>query len=278
MPKPKYSKNRSLELSSESQLELRNLTNQALSHPATGQAGANMVDKLLSTATALPASSIKKYVESLRRKNPEATPAELVNILSAHYRNILASTGGAVGAAAAIPAVGTATAVALTGADLAAFFATSSIYALAVAEVHGVRTDDPERRKALVLASVLGNSGADTVSALGAVPVARWGRSLMTTMPNSTITQVNRVLKSRFLKRSLAKHSGLALGRIIPFGVGAAIGFAGGRTLAGTVINQASKAFGPAPTTFADYDLESEVVSSETLQVEDPDSTPQIEK
>jgi len=77
----------------------------------------------------------------------------------------------------------------------------------------------------------------------------------MTSMPKSSIKQVNKVLTSRFIKRKLATHSGLALGRVAPFGIGAAVGIAGGRALAHTVIHQAKRAFGPAPTQFA-RDLE----------------------
>lgn len=231
--------------------ELLALSKKALSAPGSGTYGSNLVDKVLMGATTLPSGQIRKYVDNLKQRNPEASPERIIEILSAQFKNLLSATGGAVGATAAVPAIGTGTALVLTGADLALFFAASAVYSLAVAEVHGVSSEDPERRKALVLASVLGTSGAKTVSSLGSVPMARWGTALMTTMPKSSIKQVNNVLKSRFVKRKLATHSGLALGRVVPFGIGAVIGFSGGRALANTVIAQSKSAFGPVPSQFA---------------------------
>lgn len=236
--------------------ELRELGSKALSHPSSAHIGVGMMDRVLNSATTIPTSQVRKYVDSVRNRNPEATPERIVEILSSQFKTLLQSTGGAVGATAAIPTIGTATALALTAADLATFFASAGMYSLAVAEVYGVDTEDPERRKALLLASVLGNHGAKTVASLGNAPMSRWGTALMTSMPKSTIKQVNSVLTSRFVKRKLASHSGLALGRVVPFGIGAVIGVAGGRALAHTVITQTKQAFGPAPTSFSDRVIE----------------------
>lgn len=247
---------RALTLSDDTHDELVKITQSAVTHPMSGKYGANALDRALLSATSFSADKVRRYVDNVRRKNPHATPEQVIAILSSTFKTLLQSTGGAVGASAAVPAVGTATALVLTAADLSAFFAAASLYSLAVAEVHGIDTDDPERRKALLLATVLGDQGAKTVSGFGNVPMARWGTALMTSMPKSSIKQVNKVLTSRFVKRKLATHSGLALGRVAPFGIGAAIGIAGGRALAHTVIHQAQKAFGPAPKTFA-RDLDS---------------------
>lgn len=236
--------------------ELQELSALALKHPRSGSYGAGLLDRMFAGVTTMPASSIRKYVDSVRARNPEASPERVVEILSSQFRTLLQTTGGAVGATAAVPTIGTATALVLTGADLAAFFTASALYSLAVAEVHGISTDDPERRKALVLASVLGERGAQTVAGLGNVPVSRWGTALMTSMPKSTISQVNGVLTSRFLKRKLAAHSSVALGRFAPFGIGAVIGLMGGRALAYTVILQTNKAFGQPPKAFPEPIIE----------------------
>ena len=86
----------------------------------------------------------------------------------------------------------------------------------------------------------------DGVATAGISPVA-WGRVLAAAAPSTTIKRVNKVLTGRFLKRYLAKQSGLALGRLVPFGVGAAVGAIGGRALARGVVRQAAGAFGPPP-------------------------------
>lgn len=216
-----------------------------------GHSRTPIIDAAIDRAVTMPSSTIRSHVDSLRRRNPEANPARIIELLSKEYTMVLQGAGGAVGAAAAVPGVGTGVSLALSSGDVATFFASSSAYALAVAEVHGIQVEDIERRRALLLATVLGETGAQTVADASGKPAAAWGTALLTTMPQSTIKQVNRVLAKRFIKRQVVKQGSLMMGRIIPFGIGAAIGIAGGRTLARTVVNQAIDAFGPPPETFA---------------------------
>ena len=216
-----------------------------------GHSRTPVIDAAIDRAVTMPSTTIRSHVDSLRRRNPEASPARIIELLGREYTMVLQSAGGAVGAAAAVPGVGTGVSLALSSGDVATFFASSSAYALAVAEVHGIEVNDIERRRALLLATVLGDSGAQTVADASGKSAAAWGTALLTTMPKSTIKQVNRVLAKRFIKRQVVKQGSLMVGRIIPFGIGAAIGIAGGRTLARTVVDQATQAFGPAPATFA---------------------------
>lgn len=215
----------------------------ALPVPGAGVPG---LDALLEHAVRIPSPTIHAHVQRLRERNPEASPERLLALLEKEYLTLVQSTGAAVGAAAAIPAVGTATATALTVGDLGAFFAASAAYTLAVADVHGIAVEDTQRRRALLLASVLGDDGTRALASAGINP-ASWGKVLLAGAPSSTIRKVNKVLTGRFLKRYLAKQSGVMLGRLIPFGVGAAVGALGGRALGRGVVRQAHAAFGPPP-------------------------------
>ena len=212
--------------------------------------GPALFDFALAKATTIPAQTIRKYVDAVRRRNPEASPEQILKILAKQYKNLMRTSGGAIGVSAAMPGVGTTTAIVLSAADVGGFLMSASIYSLAVADIHGINVQDVERRKALLLTTLLGESGAKTVSDITGKPLPLWGTALLTSLPNSTIKQVNTVLTSRFVKRQLIKHTGLTMGRIIPFGVGAVIGVAGGNGLANAVIHQAHKAYGPAPVTF----------------------------
>ncbi|QAY71712.1 hypothetical protein ET471_02940 [Xylanimonas protaetiae] len=211
---------------------------------------ASLLDAFVDKAVTVPSSTIRRHVDTVRRRNPEASPAQVIQLLEKEYLRVVAAAGGAVGAAAAIPAVGTGTGVALTTADVATFFAASAAFSLAVAEVHGVRSEDVPRRRALLLASVLGAKGAkDVESAVGGSSTA-WGKVLLTTMPQGSVRRVNKALTSTFLKKQLAKHGTLALGRLVPFGIGAAVGLAGGRALGHGVVAQSRRAFGAPPARF----------------------------
>lgn len=209
-----------------------------------------LLDSLLDKAVTIPSAAIHKHVDSVRSRNPEADPARVIRILEREYLTVVSTTGGAVGAAAAAPAVGTTAAAVLTSSDIATFFATSAAFSLAVADVHGIPIDDVARRRALLLASVLGDAGARDVQRAAEGSQLAWGKVLLTSMPQTAIKRVNNVLTHRFLKRQLAKQGTLALGRMIPFGVGAVVGFAGGRALGHGVVSQSRSAFGVPPEHF----------------------------
>lgn len=214
-----------------------------------------IIDAALDRAVTIPSATIHAHVDAIRRKNPDATPEEVVGVLEREYLLVVQGTGGAVGAAAAAPAVGTGVAMALTVGDVATFFGASAAFSLAVASVHGIEVQDADRRRALLLATILGESAAKTVTDAGAITGLRGlnvARTLLTRMPTGTIRRVNARLTRQLLKRQLAKQSGLAIGRLAPFGIGAVIGVTGARALGRTVIRGARDAFGPAPATWGD--------------------------
>lgn len=208
------------------------------------------LDYLVNRAVTIPSSTIHKHVDKVRARNPEASPAEIIRLLEKEYLRVIQTTGGAVGAAAAIPAVGTAASVALSTSDVATFFASSAAFSLAVADVHGIEVQDVGRRRALLLATVLGDQGAqDVENAIGGSGVA-WGKVLLTSMPRTTLQRVNKALTHRFIQKQVAKQGSLLLGRILPFGIGAVVGWVGARALGHTVIAQSRVAFGAPPERF----------------------------
>ncbi|SDF72337.1 hypothetical protein SAMN04487781_2391 [Cellulosimicrobium cellulans] len=209
-----------------------------------------LLDAALDKAVTIPSHVIRAHVDSVRRRNPEASPAQIVRILEREYLLVIQAAGGAVGAAASFPAVGTGVGIALTSSDVATFFASSAAFALAVADVHGIAVDDVGRRRALLLATVLGEKGARDVERATQGSGLAWGKVLLTSMPAGTLVKVNKALGNRFLRTQLAKQSGLALGRLVPFGVGAVVGVAGARALGHGVIAQSRRAFGPPPSVF----------------------------
>lgn len=209
-----------------------------------------LVEQALEKAVTVPSATIHAHVESLRRRNPHATPAQIVEMLEKEYLLVVAGAGGAVGAAAAAPVVGTGVATALTVSDIATFFAASAAFSLAVASVHGIEVDDTERRTALLLTTVLGEDGAKALGDATALSSMRAGRLVLTRLPRSSVRKVNSTLTRKLMQKQAAKLAGLALGRLAPYGIGAAIGVAGGRAVGRTVVEGARLAFGPPPERF----------------------------
>ena len=205
----------------------------------------NALERALDKAIAIPASRIEERVARMRRDRPGADAAELVEMAGARFRRDAGLSSGAVGASAAIPAISTGAAAALTVGQSAAFIASAVTYVLTVAEIQGVHVVDTERRRALVLSALLGKEGSEAVQGQLGLSSMFWAAQLLMQMPLPSVKSINAHLIKRVAKRSAAKGGALALGRLLPFGIGAAIGWKGGRALANQVIEGAQAALGP---------------------------------
>ena len=202
------------------------------------------LERALDKAIAIPASRIEERVARMRRDRPGADAAELVEMAGARFRRDAGLSSGAVGAAA-LPAISTGAAAALTVGQSAAFIASAVTYVLTVAEIQGVHVVDTERRRALVLSALLGKEGSEAVQGQLGLSSMFWAAQLLMQMPLPSVKSINAHLIKRVAKRSAAKGGALALGRLLPFGIGAAIGWSGGRALANQVIEGAQAALGP---------------------------------
>ena len=203
------------------------------------------LERALDKALAIPAARIEERVARMRRDRPGADAAELVEMAGARFRRDAGLSSGAVGASAAIPAIGTGAAAALTVGQSAAFMASAVTYVLTVAEIQGVHVVDADRRRALVLSALLGKEGSEAVQGQLGLSSMFWAAQLLMQMPLPSVKSINAHLIKRVAKRSAARGGALALGRLLPFGIGAAIGWSGGRALANQVIEGAQAALGP---------------------------------
>ena len=217
--------------------------------PATGT-GMPFVDAAIDRAMMMPSAAIRAHVDRLRRRNPHASPAQIIRLLEKQYMLAIAASGGAVGAAAAAPVVGTGVGIALTTSEVATFFATSAAFALSMADVHGIGIEETARRRALVMATILGEQGSATVGTETGLATTAWAKTLLLNMPTTTIRRVNSALARRLIRRQAGRQGALALGRLAPFGIGAVIGATGARALGRTVLSGAARAFGPPPLSF----------------------------
>jgi hypothetical protein len=197
------------------------------------------------------------HIRSIRRAKPLASPAEVVRILERRYLAAVTVGGAAVGATAAIPAVGTIASIALSTAETAGFLEASALFAQSVTEVHGFAVEDPERARTLVMTMILGGAGSDLVEQLagevvGVAPArsAFWGELITKNLPKSAMGGVAKRMRSFFVKKFAASEGAGIVGRAIPFGIGAVIGGAGNHFLGRRVVASSRTAFGQAPATF----------------------------
>lgn len=209
------------------------------------------VGRALDKAVTIPSATVHAHVDAVRRKNPDATPEQVVRLLEREYLAVLTTAGGVTGAAAATPGIGTGVGLTLTVSDVAAFFGASAAFTFAVASVHGIEVTDTARRRALLLATLLGDEGATTVGDLAGLGPVAFAGALLTRVPTPIVGRVNRTLTRRLVRRQLGRQSALAVGRLVPFGIGAVVGVVGARALGRTVVDGAWLAFGQAPEAFA---------------------------
>lgn len=209
------------------------------------------IASLLDNGTRLQGPAVEGHVSRLRRAHPDESPQQIVDRLERMFLTAVTGSGGAVGAAAAIPGIGTAGSLAAVGAETMFFLEASALFTLAVASVHGIPVENHDRRRALVLSVALGSAGMEIVEKAVGATTKNWGSLLSGKLPTQTMTGMNQTLLRTFVTKYAAKRSALILGKLVPAGIGAAIGSAGNRTIGKGVIANARDAFGPAPTQWA---------------------------
>lgn len=197
--------------------------------------------------------AVLAHIRSIRRGRPNATPAEIIRTLERRYLTAVTMGGGAVGATAAIPAVGTGTSLLLSGVETAGFLEASALFAQSITEVHGIVVDDPDRARALVMTMVLGTAGTDLLRQLAGQAVggpARskfWGEMVTKSLPRAVVGPIADRIKRTFVKRFAVAQGTNVIGRLIPFGIGAVIGGGGNHLLGRQIVRAAREGFGPAP-------------------------------
>ncbi|HEV7203075.1 MAG TPA: hypothetical protein VGN18_00625 [Jatrophihabitans sp.] len=207
------------------------------------------LDTALDKALTVQRPVIQAYVTRVRAKNPDMTPAELVRHLERRYVTAVMGIGGASGAAAAVPGAGTAASIASGAAEITAFVSASAMFVLALAELHGVPVSDPEVRRALVVAVLVGEGGEAVLAGAGATE-KHWAQVLGRSTSKEKVGTINSRLGRMLLTRFGARQGALLFGRALPLGIGAGVGAAGNAALARAAIGASRKAFGPAPATF----------------------------
>ncbi|PPJ27940.1 hypothetical protein C5E45_15635 [Nocardia nova] len=221
------------------------------------------VRSLLDNGAQVQAPAVAKYVDRFRRAHPDESPAQILDRLEKIYLTTVTGSGTAVGATAAVPGVGTLTSLAAMSAETTFFLEASAVFTLAVAAVHGVAPEDHERRRALVLAVVLGESGMEIVEQSVGHSAKNWGMLLAERIPG--IKGMNESLMKRFIIQFVTKRSMLMFGKVLPAGIGAAVGGFGNRALGKNVIGNAHKAFGPAPMRWSGGTARGTVIDADPL-------------
>ena len=216
--------------------------------PEDAGMSAKVLSSVLESSARLQAPAVKAYVARLRKSNPDASPAQIVTKLEKHYLAAVMARGAAVGSAAAFPGIGTLAALSAVAGETVVFLEATAAFALAVAEVHGIPVEDRERRRNLVLGVLVGEEGKGAVrDLLGASRTSGAWLAEAELLPLPVVSQLNSKLTTYFVKKYTMKRAAMAFGKMLPVGIGAAIGGGGNRIMGKKIVANAQQAFGPAP-------------------------------
>ncbi len=218
-------------------------------HPRTIRA----LDRVL----AIQRPVVIAHLRSIRLRHPDATNAQIVTMLERRYLAAVTTGGAAVGATAVVPGIGTGITLALSGVETVGFLEATTLYAQSLAELHGIRVENPDRARALVLTLMLGKEGVDLVSQLagqasgkGVARPAYWGEMITKSLPRAAMGPLVDRLKKSFIRQFTVKGSASVVGKALPFGIGAVIGGTGNHLLGRRVLVGARKAFGVPPALY----------------------------
>jgi hypothetical protein len=213
------------------------------------KASARALASIIERSARFQGPAATAYVERLRRASPDAAPAVIVAKLEKHYLSAVTASGAAVGTTAVLPGIGTLAALSAAAGETAVFLEATALYALAVAAVHGVPSENRELRRALVLAVLVGDDGKNAVAELIG-PGRRNGAWLsegVATVPMPMLSQLNSRLLKYAVRRFTLRRGALLFGKLLPVGIGAIIGAIGNRLVGRKIVRNARKAFGTPP-------------------------------
>src|SRR5271163_5238679 len=181
------------------------------------KASTRALAQLIERSTRIQGPAAEAYVARLRRAHPGAGPAEIVAMLEKRYLAALTASGAAVGSTATFPGVGKLTALSAGAGETVFFLEATAVFVLAHAVVYGIPADHRERRRALVLAVLVGD---DTKRALGELlgPTRTNGGGLaegMAALPMSTLARLNARMLKYFVKRYAVRRGALMFGKML---------------------------------------------------------------
>lgn len=230
---------------------------------------ASRLSARLSSADALRISSVMlSSVDEVSHQRWEAAKAraaatpgtvrpEKIDAVTRSFTRELGAAGAAAGAAAAAPMIGPFTTLASITTELAWFTARAGDLILTIAAIHGRPDPTVDERRAWVLAVLLyGSSARDEFArtlneaSVGLAPTAN--RQL----PVAKLQAANRLMSRMFVQRYGTKRGLVALGRMLPIGIGAAIGGTANYVTIRTLARHADGFFARLPYSAIDADSE----------------------
>lgn len=213
----------------------------------------SLLDRAVDRVLSIQRPLVLAHLRRVGARNPHMTPAMLTRSLERRYVAAVTAGGGGVGAAAAIPGVGTIAALGIASAETVGFLEATALYAHSLAELHGVALRDPDRARVLVLTLLLGDEGLGLLTQItkqatgGASRTSFWGEIVSTSLPRQLVGPLAGQLKDMFIRKAARAGGASVVSKVLPYGIGAVLGGSGNYVMARRVVARSRTAFGVAP-------------------------------
>lgn len=173
----------------------------------------------------IPAKEVAvSQVARIRQRNPQITQEELIKKLERRYLSEVTSSGTASGGVAAVPGVGTLMSKGMSMGGSGFFITSTIIHVYSMLESVDAQLADIDHERAFVLTILAGGSTPQTVNKIAQRVGGHWSKKLLQRIPGSSLRQINRLLGRNFVTKVGTKEGIFVLGKVIAFGIGAAIG------------------------------------------------------
>lgn len=209
--------------------------------PLAGHVLTSPIDLALLTRN----EAAREQAAQLRREFPWLDTTDLTRRVARRTTVRAGATGAASGGIAAVPAVGTAAAAVAVTADLALTLAAAAELVMVAGALHGYPGSTLEERRTWVL-SVLWLAFEDPPASGPDSSVVRPGGAQANAgLSDEARARINRLVTERLVTRLGLRAGVLRLGRLLPMGLGAAVGGVGNSAFMRAVGRSADAYFTP---------------------------------
>ena len=220
----------------------------------------------LEKAVKVQSGTVIRYVNNLAKKNPDASPERIQELIDRHFMTVVSGSGAGAGASAAVPGVGLFLGMATVSAESVVFLEAAAWYILASAHLRGIDIRDAERRRVIVLLVLTGSKGSALADAFlsqeGKLPALKSATSL-SRFSGQSLSGLNAHLLRLFTRQASRKLGWAWVSKLIPLGIGAVLGTLANRKLGKRVVNHAEEQLPPLPSSWPNDAIESSAEKSE---------------
>ena len=171
---------------------------------------------------------VRDFVKEARDKNPELSNIELADFLGDEIVWTYAKQGAALALPGSVPGLGTVTQVAMEAgaisADIALMVRNQSYLVFVVGNVFGIKGRETLIQDILICIGLWSKALNITKSGIIRVGTKVVEANFKKRFPAKILQQINKKVGTTILTKYGTKRGGVAVGRLIPFGVGVVVG------------------------------------------------------